>query len=1026
MAQSVLMQLLLEIRQFRQAWEQAATAAQQGAQRISRQAQAGGRAMDQASKKATGFAGAIEFLKKRVIGAGLFFAAFYQGLITFRQLVGDVVSEFFNLDDALRRVQSITGDSDREIARLRDNLIDLAKNGELFDQTASDVADSMFEISQAGFSSSEALQLAKLAAEGAAVGFTRADTAARVLVGVLKAYDLPVSKARDVMDVLFQTVDTGIITFEDLATNLGRVLSSSAALSVPLEEVNAAIATLTLRGFTADQAMTSVNRIMQTFVRPSQRARDAANELGIALNADTIAADGFVATLERMFVASGGNVNKFAEMFDRIQSTRGAISLFSDDGVLLTSVLEEMGGATEGVGRMAEAMEQRSKSLKFQFAVLRAQVLAVTTDAMEPLAGALASVLASMNNILSGKNPFFNFFADLDSLVVALIATFVFMKRQAIHQIFTNIAFQIQFMRLQAAESVASVGLLRSAMAGLGGVLKAIGPGLVFLGTFALLKFGEQMGPLAGMAEEAAREVSRFEEALTGLKELADAGIITEEELRARAIEEELRSIVDEVENNFAPRLAKAADDFNSDVTGEIGEAVSNIGRLLKGDLRADTEVVADDFEDFINNMIDRIRELNLTSDDLDLIRRRLSVLSQTAEDDKVAELYRNAAQQVSVMVDETGQVEDALNRAAQEGSGLADTFGDSLIVASDVREAIEKWLQPIEDAKGLMEDILGLTSQQDIQLRAQIAPIEVEIAQRNAEIERLKGEQIKRAEELGIPLSEIDESEDGILTTLRDQIGALDEQNNKDQNIIDQLEARLEVEEKIDSNLQAQLDLLGLQEGKMPALLSLTDEQQRTLAIIVGIMQEGGIPALEEWIIKEKEAGRVLDDEVLAALLEVVGNLDDNELQLDVSQALSDLGLIEQEAERISGREFHIRFVQEMRRRQRGAQHGIRNFVGGLLRVGEAGEELVRLPRGSDVIPRANIGPALRDQQRRASPSLSAHAEVNITTSLLKDFLTLKEAVIKAVEERMDEAAARAGMANPRFGTFGAGVPRV
>ena len=67
--------------------------------------------------------------------------------------------------------------------------------------------------------------------------------------------------------------------------------------------------------------------------------------------------------------------------------------------------------------------------------------------------------------------------------------------------------------------------------------------------------------------------------------------------------------------------------------------------------------------------------------------------------------------------------------------------------------------------------------------------------------------------------------------------------------------------------------------------------------------------------------------------------------------------------------------------------QHGIRNFIGGLVRVGERGEELVRLPRGSDVIPHGGISPALRQQAQQA-PSLSAHAEVNITTSLLKDFM--------------------------------------
>ena len=42
-----------------------------------------------------------------------------------------------------------------------------------------------------------------------------------------------------------------------------------------------------------------------------------------------------------------------------------------------------------------------------------------------------------------------------------------------------------------------------------------------------------------------------------------------------------------------------------------------------------------------------------------------------------------------------------------------------------------------------------------------------------------------------------------------------------------------------------------------------------------------------------------------------------------------------------------------------------MRNFIGGLTMVGEAGQELVRLPRGSDVIPNHMVPSALRSESR-------------------------------------------------------------
>ncbi len=147
-----------------------------------------------------------------------------------------------------------------------------------------------------------------------------------------------------------------------------------------------------------------------------------------------------------------------------------------------------------------------------------------------------------------------------------------------------------------------------------------------------------------------------------------------------------------------------------------------------------------------------------------------------------------------------------------------------------------------------------------------------------------------------------------------------------------------------------------------MGDIVVLDGEHKIQLATIVAIMQQEQLPALVEWIKLNEENGVVLHDDVLAALLEIVGNMEDADFTIDVNDALAALGLIQDDVNAINASMFVIPpgfdpFEGSLPE----GQHGLRNFMGGLAMVGEAGPEIVRLPRGSDVIRNEDMGHALR-----------------------------------------------------------------
>jgi hypothetical protein len=482
---------------------------------------------------------------------------------------------------------------------------------------------------------------------------------------------------------------------------------------------------------------------------------------------------------------------------------------------------------------------------------------------------------------------------------------------------------------------------------------------------------------------------------------------------------------VKSIREDFEPAMNSAMLHFDS-----FGEAVATIGggirRAFTGDFRDSAQVVRDDFNKTLEETIQSLLDVGATSVEIDKVARHMRVLARAAEGDFMRELFLGAAGEIQIIADETAEIEGDLILAAKAGDGLTETFGETLTTAEDVKKGIEKWTKPIKDAKDLMEEILGLTNRQSIMYDTLIEPAEDRIALRNVAIADARNRQAEIAAAMGKSVGDIEEGENAIFDTLEDEVAAHERLNEKDSTYIDTLTTRLELEKEYGETQIANNVLADLQNGKYDKLTGeLMPEQLRLLEKVVRTFLPEGGEGISNWIALTEAMGETLDEDVLEAVMLIVDGLADNKLSLSVNEAMVNLGRVEAEATRISSRAYHMRFVTEARERQRGSQHGIRNFMGGLMRVGEAGEELIRLPRGSDVIPRGNISHELRREAQQRE-DVSAHVEVNITTSLLKDFQELKAAAVRAVEEKLDEAGARTGLTKPRFGTWGAGQPRI
>lgn len=155
---------------------------------------------------------------------------------------------------------------------------------------------------------SAALVVLKEASIAAVSGLTDAQTAANVFTTVINAYQASALEAAHISDVLFTIIDQGKILFEELARIMGDVANPAAAVGVTIEELGAAIATLTRAGIAAPQAATALRNLFIQIAAAGPKATKLAKELGIDLSeAGLQAAGSFEAFIAKIAEATQGS-----------------------------------------------------------------------------------------------------------------------------------------------------------------------------------------------------------------------------------------------------------------------------------------------------------------------------------------------------------------------------------------------------------------------------------------------------------------------------------------------------------------------------------------------------------------------------------------------------------------------------------------------------------------------------------------------------------------------------------------------
>jgi TP901 family phage tail tape measure protein len=303
------------------------------------------------------------------------------------------VTKASEFETAMLNVNSIAKESPETFDAMKASVLDLSNR---LPQSAETLAQGLYDIASSGFAGEEGLQVLEAAAKAASAGLAQTSESAAGITAVLNAYGLSADEAGRVSDVLFRTVDRGVITFPELASEIGKVTALAAPLGVSIEEVGAGIAVLTKNGIDASNATTQLNSIMQRFIKPSKEAQKVAASFGIELTSDALASKGLSGALTEMVEKTNGSKEALAAILGDARAIRGAFVLAKNGGEQFNDELALMQNAA---GATDTALSYQEQGLAFQLQILSNNFTAMAIE----IGTAVIPELIKMLNVFRGE-----------------------------------------------------------------------------------------------------------------------------------------------------------------------------------------------------------------------------------------------------------------------------------------------------------------------------------------------------------------------------------------------------------------------------------------------------------------------------------------------------------------------------------------------------------------------------------------------------------------------------------------------
>jgi len=318
------------------------------------------------------------------------------GLASFK-MAGD-------FDQAFRSVNVMLGASTEEAAKYKDQILEIS---DATSKSAIDVTNAFYQIVSAGYRGADAIDILRVAMEGAVGGAADTVATTAALTKAMNIFQLEgVEGASRAMDTFFAIVDTGLLTFEEMAHAFPQAATMAAGLGIQIEEVGAALGTLSKVSGSTDEAATALNATFTSLVNPSEAMLALFEEWGVSTGPEAIERFGGLAgVLQAVQEATGGEVDKLSELFPNIRAIRAMLPLVTTNAEDFADALDTVQNST---GRTGEAFNEMAQGPGFQWQQMMTKLKNAGIELGDSIGKTLGPWLEKLIGYVKGAVEWFN------------------------------------------------------------------------------------------------------------------------------------------------------------------------------------------------------------------------------------------------------------------------------------------------------------------------------------------------------------------------------------------------------------------------------------------------------------------------------------------------------------------------------------------------------------------------------------------------------------------------------------------
>lgn len=317
----------------------------------------------------------------------------------------EALNSGMSFETSMAKVSTLFTGTDEEFGKLSDTILDLSSATGL---AADGLAEAAYSALSASVPAEDLGFTLEKSAKLAAAGFTDVDTALSATAKTMNAYGMSGEESLDkVQKVLIQTQNLGITTVGELGASLAQVTPTAAAFGVSFEQVGASLATMTAQGTPTAQATTQLNSLIAELgkngtvaAKNLEKAAEGSKYAGMSFNEMMDAGATLDEVLGMMQASADASGVSMVDMFSSIEAGKAAMSIFTQEGEVFHSNLEQMGTDADVVddayAKVSDTLEFKSQQIKTSLSNIATSLYSMAAgplaDAADAAAGALAEI----------------------------------------------------------------------------------------------------------------------------------------------------------------------------------------------------------------------------------------------------------------------------------------------------------------------------------------------------------------------------------------------------------------------------------------------------------------------------------------------------------------------------------------------------------------------------------------------------------------------------------------------------------